>query len=245
MKRDISIIDLPGEQKMIIACDSSGGIGPKSGDKVVVPGEIVGRLGVRVALMELLAVRATPLSIVNTLSVEYEPTGKKIIAGIKDELEQLNLDADKVLNGSTEENIPTSETGVGITVVGVVSEEDLKLANSRAGDIIAAVGLPKVGEEVIADKDEIANLETMQQILTLDYIYDILPVGSKGIGYEAKLLAEMNSLNLNLTNNDFDIDKSAGPATVLLATLPENRLEDLKQNISKPVNLVGKLYSIS
>ncbi|SJZ35834.1 AIR synthase related protein [Selenihalanaerobacter shriftii] len=245
MQRDISIVDLPSKQKLIIACDSSGGIGPKARDQVSVSGEIVGKLGVRVALMEVLAVRATPIAVVNTLTVEYEPTGKEIISGIKQELEMLDLDVDKVLNGSTEENILTGETGVGITVIGISNTEDLRLANSRAGDILTAIGIPKVGEDVLDSKEEVIDLDTMKKLIKLNYIYDILPVGSKGIKYEAELLADMNNLNLDLVETDIDLQKSAGPSTVLLVTLPKNRMTDLQKVIYKPINLIGSLYSIT
>lgn len=245
MQRDISVIDLDDQQQLVIACDSIGGIGPKEEDSLQVPGEIVGKLGVRVALLEVLAVRAKPVTVINTLSVEYEPTGKEIIRGIKEEIAGLSIGPDKILNGSTEENVATTQTGVGITVIGVANKDNLKLANSKAGDILVAIGLPKVGGEVLTAANEIVSLKEMEQLLELNYIYDILPVGSKGIKYEAELLAEMNGLNLNLVNQaEIDLKKSAGPATVLLVTLPENRLDDLQQDISKSVNLLGNFYQI-
>jgi hypothetical protein len=154
------------------------------------------------------------------------------------------LDADEILNGSTEENIPTSETGLGITVIALVDTSDLVISNSRAGDVLVAVGLPRVGDEVLKSEEEIADLEDMQNLLSLSYIYDILPVGSKGVKYEAELLADINNLNLSLSEVEFDLHKSAGPATVLLATLPKNRLNDLKKKIDKTINLIAHFYSI-
>ncbi len=52
-----------------------------------------------------------------------------------------------------------------------------------------------------------------------------------GVGRQLKL-AEVQGLDLN---------KSAGPATVVLATIDRERLEDLRGLISKPINVVGEI----
>ena len=80
--RDLSIIAIGEEKVLVIACDCAGGIGPKAGDAIKVSAEIIGRFTARVALMEVLAIGAEPISLVNTLSVEYNPTGKGIIEGM-------------------------------------------------------------------------------------------------------------------------------------------------------------------
>lgn len=243
MERDVSVVDLSVDQKLVIACDSIGRVGPKEEDLVQTSGRIVGKLNARVALMEVLAVRATPISVINTLSVEYEPTGKEIIAGIQEEVDILDLTEEDIVTGSTEENIPTIQTGVGITVVGKAAKEELRLANSQSGDLLAALGLPKVGDEVLESLEEIVNLVDMQRILDLDYIHDILPVGSKGIRYEAELLARLNKLDLKWEEKDIALEKSAGPATVLLLTVPEEYWAELQNLFSKPLNLLGRFES--
>ncbi|MCK8823656.1 AIR synthase related protein [Fuchsiella alkaliacetigena] len=242
MNRDISLIELNKENRLVVACDSLGGIGPKEGDALRVEGELVGKLAVRVALMEVLAVRARPISVINTLCVEKDPTGQSIIAGIEEEVKLLDVDIEQLLNGSTEENVATIQTGVGITVIGVAKKEELRLASSAAGAALVAVGLPKVAKEVLTAKEVMADLEVLQQLLSLDYVQDILPVGSKGIKYEAELLAKLNQLRLELKAElKLDLEKSAGPATVLLITLPANKLDKLEKTIDKPLNYLGKL----
>jgi hypothetical protein len=52
-----------------------------------------------------------------------------------------------------------------------------------------------------------------------------------GVGRQLKL-AEVKGLDLN---------KSAGPATVVLVTVPKENLEDLTSLISKPINVVGEI----
>ncbi|MDI3547495.1 MAG: hypothetical protein PWR10_1147 [Halanaerobiales bacterium] len=242
--RDISLIRLGDENYLVIACDSAGGIGPKKGDSLRVPGQVVGRFTTRVALMEVMAVGARPVNVINTLAVEYEPTGKEIITGIRAEVNKAGLDPDIVINGSTEENIPTFQTGIGVTVIGLVEASGLRLARSSPLDMVVAVGLPMVGEEVLAKEELIADLSTLQGLLQLDFIHEILPVGSKGISYEAGILAKMSGFKLDF-NPELKIDpeKSAGPGTVLLASLPADKIEEVSRFISKPVNMVGRLIT--
>src|SRR4030066_2268 len=54
-------------------------------------------------------------------------------------------------------------TGGGVWVVGFANEEDLRLGKTRPGDLLVAVGKPKVGDEVIRAKvkGEIADLRNV------------------------------------------------------------------------------------
>jgi selenophosphate synthetase-related protein len=91
-ERDITIIDLGnGEQGyyLIISCDVSGGIGSQKGDFVQTSGEIIGSFTTRVALMEVLAVGASPISVINTLTTSFEKGGQEIIQGIKEKVEEI------------------------------------------------------------------------------------------------------------------------------------------------------------
>lgn len=242
--RDLSIIEIGAEQVLVIACDSAGGIGSKVGDSIRVPAEIVGKFTTRVALMEVLAVNARPLSIVNTLSVEYNPTGKGIIHGIKEEIKKLGLDDTILVNGSTEENVSTSETGIGVTVIGLAKKGDLIFASSQNDDLLVAIGWPSVGEEVLEKKELVADLDDINKLMEIKGVHEIIPVGSKGIAYEADLLAQMSGLDCNyLRGLKIDLHKSAGPATTILASVAADALKAVQDRISKPLNLIGKLLS--
>lgn len=238
MKRDLSIVNLDSEKALVIACDSLGGIGSKEYDKIRVANSLLGKFTARVALMELMASGATPISVVDTLSVELKPTGEEIIAGIKEELAKIGID--DLLTGSTEENVVTVQTGIGVTAIGSVEIDQLRVGSSQQEDLIVAIGLPKVGDQVLADLSQIADLDLLIELLKLDYIHEILPVGSKGILYEAQLLAKSNGLELSLVKSKVDLQKSAGPATVLLVTVAAEDLTRLKV-IDKPVNVIGRL----
>lgn len=229
---------------MVIACDSAGGIGPKTGDQIKVSGEIIGKFTTRVALMEVLAVGAKPISIINTLSVEYNPTGKEIIKGIKGELAQVGLDETILINGSTEENIQTGQTGLGVTVIGIADQDKLLLASSQNNDLLLAIGLPLVGEEVLAKGDLCADLADIKKLLAIEGVHEIIPVGSKGIAYEADLLARMSGLICRYQKDlALALDKSAGPSTTILTSVSRAGLEQIEWEIKKPLTVIAVLKS--
>ncbi|MGI6034667.1 MAG: AIR synthase related protein [Limnochordia bacterium] len=238
--RDVTLIEMPEGPLLVVACDSLGAIGPKENDLVKVSGYVVGRLTSRGSLLEVMTTGARPLVVINALAVEMIPTGEEIIAGIKDEVAQAGLERDLVITGSTEENIPTKETGLGMTVIGTVTKENLRVGSARSGQLIACIGLPKVGSEVSLDDPETVDLPLLKHLLELEYVSDIIPVGSKGIGYEAGILAATAGLEVAF-ETDLDLDKSAGPATCLLISLWPERFEELVRSVGKPVAAVGRL----
>src|SRR5215831_7603583 len=141
--RDLSLLNLAPGVLLVIACDSIGGIGPKPHDTVATSGYELGRLAARVPLEELLACGATPLLLIDTLNVEREPTGAAIIAGVCDEMRDAGMDPANALNGSTEDNVPTVATGVGIVVLGLAAEDRFRPGQAQAGDTVLCVGVPK------------------------------------------------------------------------------------------------------
>jgi len=244
--RDLTLLTMPDGSLLVTACDSLGGIGPKAQDQVSTAGYVVGRFASRVPLMEVMAAGAKPQVLINTLCVEMSPTGKEILKGIRDEIRAGELDI-PVVTGSTEENVATCQTGVGVTVIGLVTPEgQLRAGSAAQDDLVICIGKPKVGPEVDLADEELADLSTLHHILQLDYVNDILPVGSKGIAYEAKLLANTAGLTLELgtdlsTGLSLDLAKSAGPATCLLCSLPPDSWLDFRQQVHKPLTVVGRL----
>ena len=242
--RDLTIMDISSGMMLVLTCDSDGGIGPKEHDAVRVPAQLLGRFAVRVPLMEMFAAGAIPAVVVDTLAVEMEPSGRAIIEGIREELSLAGLDADKILTGSTEDNVPTVQTGVGVVVVGFVSETDFKPGSSRSDDFVVCVGKPKSApdDEVTLGDPEIADTVCVRTLAGLNYIHDILPVGSKGITHEQIELAECANLTiLPESNPGVDIHKSAGPSTCVLASLSASQLTNLQTIVRQPVFVLGKL----
>lgn len=234
--RDLTVLDYL-DKKLVIACDSSGAIGNKPSDIIQVDPYVLGRFLVRVPLMELLSVGAKPFGVMNTLSVEMEPTGRRIIAGIIDELRQIELDENQVLNGSTEDNFPTLQTGAGVTVIGMATKIEDK---SMVGDILCCIGYPKVGDEVKLDDREICDLPTMRQIRAILGVHEIVPVGSKGIRYETEELLKRNQMTLLWDDPQLPLEKTAGPSTCAIVTVQEHSLEELKKT-KRPVFVLGRI----
>lgn len=244
--RDLSLLDLPGELVLISACDSIGAIGAKELDVVKVSGYFVGRAAVRVPLMEILATGAKPVALYNTLTVEREPSGEEIIQGIAHELELAGTEPDLIMNGSTEENVTTRQTGVGVVVQGLATKKDLLIGKAQKGDLVMAFGLPKVGVEVAEggpDDPEVAKPALIKELLRWGQVHELLPIGSKGVLYECRELARTAKLNFKLNpKTTIDINKSAGPATCLLAAISAEALESLQKiELSVPWQIVGRL----
>ena len=241
---DVSILKVPTGHAIVAGSTSSGAVGPKEMDKVKVDGRVLGKFLARVALMDVSATGAFPLLLSVTLGVEKEPTGNAIIEGIKSEARSIGLDPNQVIMENTEDNFETLQTGVGLTVVGFANEEELRIGKTCPGDLIVAIGKPKVGDEVIAAeaKGEIADLKNVTQLSQRKYVHDIWPVGGFGIASEAKMMAYGVGRQLKTFEVlGLDLVKSAGPATVILTTINKDSLEDIMSLIPKPINVVGEI----
>jgi hypothetical protein len=241
MFRDLTLVPIGGGDVLVIACDSLGGIGSKVHDLVKTTGEVVGRYTVRVPLMEVIAAGASPIVVVNTLSVEMEPSGQEILYGMRQEMMEAGLGEDFLVTGSTEENVPMCQTALGVTVIGKAVQSALRLGKARVGDVVVCVGRPKVGDEVL-DGTPAADVLLVRRLLALPWVREILPVGSKGVLYEAKLMAEGAGAVLNLgPDSALDVKKSAGPATCVLVAMDHERLDELTRMTELPIFRVGRL----
>ena len=241
---DVSIIRLPTGHAIVSGSTSSGAVGPKELDQVKVDGKILGKFLARVALMDVAATGAFPVQLSLTLGVEKEPTGNQVIEGVNREARTIGLDPNMVLLENTEDNFQTCQTGVGLTVVGLANEDELRIGKTMPGDLIVAVGRPKVGMEVVAAEahGEIADLKNVSQLAQRKYVHDIAAVGGFGIASEAKMMAYGVGRQAKLLEvPGLDLAKTAGPATVVLATIDRERLEDLETLIPKPINVVGEI----
>jgi hypothetical protein len=241
---DVSILKVPTGHAIVAGSTSSGAVGPQKMDILKVDGRVLGKFLARVALMDVTAIGAFPVLLSATLGVEKEPTGNAIVEGISREARCIGLDPNLVLMENTEDNFATVQTGVGLTVIGFANEEELKLGKTLPHDLIVAIGIPKVGEEVIAAeaRGEIAELKNVIQLSQRKYVHDIAPVGGFGIASEARTMAYGVGRQLKLLEvQGLDLNKSAGPATVILATIDKDKLEDLTSLIPKPINVVGEI----
>ena len=220
--RDISLLPLTEESALVVACDSLGAIGPKAGDAIVATGEDVGYFTARVPLLEVICAGATPLIVVDALAVEMEPTGQTILAGVRIACVEAGIDPSLAISGSTEENVPTHQTGVGIMVLGIAPLAALRPGTSKPGDGVYLVGTPKSapGQHVFRDDLEMVTLESVRALRSQPGVHDLLPIGSKGAAWEAQQIASSAGLMFQPEAGiDPDLlQRSGGPATSVLAS---------------------------
>lgn len=239
--RDVSAIFITEDLGVLVACDSSGGLGMKVADDVKVSPKLVSQFCLRVALMEILALGGKPKLVVDTLSNEMDSTGKEMLAGIETELKKADLENQVAINGSTEENMPTTMTALGITVVAEIQREKLAYGNIQPGDYLYQVGLPYVGEAVIQNQEKIFSYQDMADLKAQVGVVELLPVGSKGILYEADQLARASDCSFQAAEQLEAGEVSAGPATVLLvATRQETSLS--VGNPQVPIQRIGRFF---
>jgi hypothetical protein len=242
--RDLLITELTDDIWLVTASDSAGGIGPKINDSFFSTGYELGRMVIRVPIMEVLASGAIPITVIDALAVEMDPTGKEIIHGVREESAEAGINADLAVTGSTEDNVKTVQTGVGAVVIGFVHKNDFKPGSSSEGDIVVCVGFPKSAPEykVLHSDPDIATPQVVRELRKLDFVHDILPVGSKGVKHEFHELAESAQMEgCYFENLLIDINKSGGPSTCCLVSLPKDKFNILTKQINRPVYLIGEL----
>jgi hypothetical protein len=218
---------------LVTAVDSCGSIGEKENDALNSPPETVGYFTARTVLLEVMATGAAPAFA--TISVCNEPeTAARLLAGVKTAFDGFG-DIPWVM--STEKNMPTKMTALGISLTGACDGSLLRLARSRAGDVLCCAGLPLVGAEVSAAEASLFDIKHMEKLLANPLVSSILPVGSRGIAAEAAVLAGESGLEAALDLNcGIDFYKSAGPSSCVLFTAsPEVCISDV------PYAIIGKL----
>ncbi len=241
--RDLTIMDMGGNS-LVFSCDTSSSSGEKPSDYLNVSPELTARYCLRVALIELLAINADPTMTFNLLGNELNPTGEKMIEGIQSELKLAGF-SEVMQNGSTEENMPTSMTSVSVLLVGEVSNDEILINKAKAGNLVVQVGRRAVGTEVLEFENKMIRYEDVKKLRSLPEVKEIVPVGSKGILYEAETLAAVNGLSFKLDNDlqdDPELNKSAGPASTVLIAVEEEKLDTILEAFKdREARFIGSL----
>lgn len=231
--RDIQLMFPNPNQLILIAGESSAAIGTKDHDYLKVRAEITGQMATRVVLLEILSLGGQPQLMMNLLGNEMKPTGQQLLAGIQQELEVAGF-PDLAINGSTEENMPTSMTSLGLMLVASAQTSQLRIKQVKAGHSAYQVGQPYVGQEVLDNWDILpsyADLAWLKQFND-DQISEIVPIGSKGSLNEGQQVAQVNQLSFrpepaaSITYGQ----KSAGPATSFLVVGTETIYSSLRNH---------------
>jgi hypothetical protein len=217
--RDVLFLPLGSEEELVIATDCSGGIGLKEADLVKVPYETVSYYGARVALMELMSVGAVPIAFVLQNFVG-DKEWKLLLKGIYQAFDELHLSIP--ITGSTESNMSMIQSAVSFTAIGKVNKANKLIGITPPQAKFAVIGEPLVGDEVMKRQERVLPLPLFQQLLTLPGIYEIVPIGSKGIFHELKGLMEINGFVHQEVFCSLPLYASSGPATsVLVSYCPE------------------------
>ena len=242
--RDIEAVPIGTGQYLVAACDSCGAVGLKELDLVRVPSYITGRFTARVALLEVITVGSRPQLATVAVANEPDPTGNAIFQGVYDELDAAGL-AGLPLAVSTEKNFTTRETGLGISVIGICPQAELRVATTLPGDFLYCLGIPKVGAEITGPADPgIVQCRHIQRLLTVAAIHDLIPVGSRGIDGEAQQLAAVIGARWRpRPDPPVNLTKSGGPATCLIFSAATARLEPIFA--SPPCSLIGQFEPLS
>ncbi|RSD28952.1 AIR synthase related protein [Mesobacillus subterraneus] len=218
--RDILMIPVNEEISLIMASDNSGSVGMKEKDAVQVPYETVAYYSFRVAVMECISAGAEPFA-VTLQNFCGEDAWEALVKGIEQGMTELGKQNVKI-TGSTESNFSLSQSAIGLTVLGKIAgrtEHDQLTYNDQT--LMAVIGQPLVGQEVVKRKDDVVPLAVFKEICALESVVTI-PVGSKGILYELNgLFTNLQFSAKNLETN-LDLIKSSGPSTCFIAVYPES-----------------------
>lgn len=246
--RDLTLIHSPDGTTVVIACDSVGGIGPKPSDTFQTEGRTVAHFAARVPILEVICCGAKPAVIVDTLSVEKEPSAVDMIDEMRSLAVELGLDPDVTVTGSTEDNVVTTTTALGVTVIGIAAPGKFRAGGAQPGDKVLAIGLPLSAPDVKLNPGDprMPSVSEILKISEMPGVHDLLPVGSRGISYELDVLAKTSGVKFNSSGPGvIDRLSTAGPSTcVLIVTGAETELrEQLRQDL--PIEVVATVEKLS
>ncbi len=158
---------------------------------------------------------------------------------------QLGLRDALAVTGSTEDNVATRATGVGVTVVGIVRPEAFLPGRARAGDVVLCVGRPlsAPAHDVYIGHPDIVAVDEVQRALAVPGVHEALPVGSRGVRHEVGELAAFSRLRADIDETcAIDLESSGGPATCVLLSCDDGALAALRAlRADLPVTVVARL----
>ena len=162
--RDVTVMHLGTDFVLGVACDSVGGIGAKLLDTVFADPFTVGYFALRVSVMELISLDFAPSLIVDPMCVEAGPYSDEILSGMKALAAEIGLTDPRVFNGSTEDNVATAQTGVGVVALGMAHASEFAEVASRQEYILAVTGVPKSApkHEVRMGDPEILSMQDLR-----------------------------------------------------------------------------------
>ncbi|WP_044736968.1 AIR synthase related protein [Geobacillus kaustophilus] len=225
--RDVLFLPFADGMELAIAADGSAAVGDKPADAVSAPVDVVAYFAVRVALMELLSIGAEAKAVVLQNFIA-DDRWEALCRGIRRACRELGIDLP--ITGSTESNFPTEQSALGVTAIGLVPAGRKRIGVTPDAAKFAVIGRPLVGPAVLAHSQWVAPLSLFVELLASPYIYELIPVGSKGIYYEWTQLLTANGRQWRSCACPLPLFASGGPATsVLVSYDPDGEREIKKQ----------------
>jgi hypothetical protein len=230
--RDICLIPFSEDEEMIIAADNSGGIGTKEEDYIQAEDSLTAYFSARVALMEVLSAKGIPFSILlhNFSGDDRWDLYKK---GIETALEEAGI-GEIPITGSSESNFPLRQSALGITVLG---KREVRQTTGLPDKKVcyAVIGAPLVGNQVLERKNDAAPMSLFNRCCQSTLILDVIPVGSKGILEELKVISGRRELPENKVSCALDLKVSGGPSTCFIIKFTEDKRQSVE-------GLTGSFY---
>ncbi|UOQ95400.1 ATPase [Halobacillus shinanisalinarum] len=227
-------ISIEGGRELVIATDNAGGIGLKADDMVHVSYKKVVESLFRVSLMDCLAVGATPFAVTISNFVGDEVWGE-LEQTVRNLGNSLGYSLD--ITGSTESNMEMSQSAISLSILGWVGSTEKRIGISPEICRVALIGEPLVGKDVLSHPEKIAPLELFAAITKQNWVFETLPVGSKGIQHSVEVLEKRNGWGKRDLEIPFDEKASGGPSTSFMITYDQKWKGEL-------LNLAGSYITL-
>lgn len=208
---------------LIATTDNAAAIGEKPQDVVAAPDKLTAYLTARVTFLEQLAANAIPTHIL-LANFSGDNSWNHYVAGIEQVFDEIGLVRPRV-DGSSESNMPTLQSGLSITMIGEVQK---RIAFERSELIWYTYGLPLVGNEVLEQPENVAQLQPIFDAWQEEIVQQVWPVGSKGLQAEFSRLFGDKKVESSL-----DVTKTAGPCTVILLGLHPEKEQQAQHIFSR------------
>lgn len=238
---DLAVVTPAGDKEQsiyLLSSDVTAGIGPGSEDNIKLETGLVTRFVMRVVLMDILAVGANPLAVTVTTSLPRS-SEEEITAAVRTSLTAWGCPQQLPMTGSSEDNFSTTQTAIGVTILGRAGLDQVRKIGSQPGNKLYLIGAPVSGAEVLARQNDLVSWKELAFLLDDPETSDIIPVGSGGARARIGRLTELTDLEFNSAGHHL-AEVSAGPATSLLIS-SRQEIQYYQDRLEIPVYQLGVL----
>ncbi|MGE7909808.1 hypothetical protein [Lysinibacillus xylanilyticus] len=209
--------------ELIATTDNAAAIGEKAQDVVSASDKLTAYFTARVTFLEQLAANALPSHIL-LANFSGDAAWSSYVAGIQQVFDEAGLSCPPI-DGSTESNMPTLQSGLSITMLG---EQQKRTVAEHEQLSWYTYGLPLVGNEVLAQPEDVAQLQPIFEAWKEGMVQQVWPVGSKGLQAEFTRLFGKQQVKSSL-----DVEKTAGPCAVVLLGIHPEKEQIAQKNFSR------------